>query len=234
MFTFASEETYEDGRIIIREGTTGDWVYFIISGSVEISRSLGGKKFVLDTLEAGEIFGEIGFIGGLKRTATATAIGTTTVGLIDRGTLDVEFNKIPSDFRAILVAMAKRFEKMVERVSGFSSRRDVRVQKTLSLTYKDDQAFMRAFTGNMSSSGLFIRTSNPLGEGEQFLLKLQLPEIPEPIRVSCEVIWSRAQVGATEKNPAGMGVKFAEMSKKDRDILTSYLSKASGGRARSQ
>jgi CRP/FNR family cyclic AMP-dependent transcriptional regulator len=115
MFTFASEETYENGQVIIKEGTPGNWVYYIISGAVEISRAVGGKKFVLDKLEAGEIFGEIGFIGGLKRTATATAIGPTTIGLIDRDTLDVEFNKIPSDFRMILVAMARRFEKLVAR-----------------------------------------------------------------------------------------------------------------------
>ena len=217
MFTFASEETYENGQVIIKEGTPGDWVYYIISGAVEISRAVGGKKFVLDQLEAGEIFGEIGFIGGLKRTATATAIGSTTVGLIDRDTLDVEFNKIPSDFRMILVAMARRFEKLVARVSEFSVRKEVRVQKTLSLTYKDNQAFMRAFTGNVSSSGLFIKTQNPLSEGEHFLLKLQLPDIPEPMRISCEVIWSRGHPEAGDKTPAGMGVKFLEMSRKDRN-----------------
>jgi uncharacterized protein (TIGR02266 family) len=228
MFTFASEETYQNGQVIIKEGTPGNWVYYIVSGAVEISRAVGGKKFVLDNLEAGEIFGEIGFIGGLKRTATATAIGPTTVGLIDHDTLDAEFNKIPSDFRMILVAMARRFEKLVARVSEFSVRKEVRVQKTLSLTYKDNQAFMRAFTGNISSSGLFIKTQNPLREGEHFLLKLQLPDIPEPMRISCEVVWSREHPEAGDKMPAGMGVKFAEMSRKDRETLNAFLSRIPG------
>jgi len=228
MFTFASEESYRPGQVIIKEGTPGNWVYYIISGAVEISRTVGGRTFVLDKLEAGEIFGEIGFIGGIKRTATATAVGATTVGLIDRDTLDVEFNKIPSDFRMILVAMARRFEKLVARVSEFSSRKEVRVQKTLSLTYKDNQAFMRAFTGDMSSAGLFLKTQNPLGEGEQFLLKLQLPDIPEPLRISCEVVWSRKYPEAGDKMPAGMGVKFVEMSRKDKDTLNTFLSKIPG------
>jgi uncharacterized protein (TIGR02266 family) len=228
MFTFASEETYQNGQVIIKEGTPGNWVYYIVSGAVEISRAVGGKKFVLDKLEAGEIFGEIGFIGGLKRTATATAIGPTIVGLIDRDTLDVEFNKIPSDFRMILVAMARRFEKLVARISEFSVRKEVRVQKTLSLTYKDNQAFMRAFTGNISSSGLFIKTQNPLGEGEHFLLKLQLPDIPEPMRISCEVVWSREHPEAGDRMPAGMGVRFVEMSRKDRETLNAFLSRIPG------
>jgi len=230
MFTFASEETYEDGQVIIKEGTPGNWVYYILSGAVEISRTVGGKRFVLNKLEAGEIFGEIGFIGGLKRTASATAVGPTTVGLIDRDTLDAEFNKIPSDFRMILVAMARRFEQLVARVSEFSSRKEVRAQKTLSLTYKDSQAFMRAFTGNMSSSGLFLKTQNPLPEGEQFLLKLQLPDVPEPMRISCEVVWARKHFEASDKMPAGMGVKFVDMSKKDRDTFNAFLSRIPGMR----
>jgi hypothetical protein len=33
--------------------------------------------------------------------------------VVDRTSLDAEFNKPSSDFRAILLAMANRFEKMV-------------------------------------------------------------------------------------------------------------------------
>jgi uncharacterized protein (TIGR02266 family) len=229
MFTFASEETFKDGDIIIKEGTPGNWIYYIIAGSVEISKTIGGRKFVLDKLEAGEIFGEVGFIGGMKRTATAVAIGPTTVGLIDRESLDVEFNKIPSDFRSILVALARRFEKLVMRVSEFSERKEVRVQKTLSLTYKDKQSFVKAYVGNVSSSGLFIKTPTPLKQGEKFQLRLQLPDVPEPLRISCEVAWARNQAQSSDKNPAGMGVKFIEMSRKDKETFDRFMDRATRG-----
>jgi hypothetical protein len=55
------------------------------------------------------------------------------IGVVDRTSLDAEFNKLSSDFRAILLAMANRFEKMVNRVVEFSSRTGMRIQKTLSL-----------------------------------------------------------------------------------------------------
>jgi CRP/FNR family cyclic AMP-dependent transcriptional regulator len=229
VFTFASEETYQDGEIIIKEGSPGDWIYYIISGAVEISKNIGGRRFVLHKLESGEIFGEVGFIGGMKRSATVTAVGHTTVGLIDRESLDVEFNKIPSDFRFILVAMARRFEKMITRVAEFSDRKEVRVQKTLSLTYKDNQSFVKAYVGNVSSSGLFIKTPNPLKEGESFQLRLQLPDVPEPLKISCEVVWARGQAEANEKNPAGMGVKFIEMRKGDKETIERFILKASRG-----
>jgi CRP/FNR family transcriptional regulator, cyclic AMP receptor protein len=228
MFTFASEETYEDGHVIIKEGTSGDWLYVVLSGAVEISKMINGKKFVIEVLKEGELFGEVGFLGGKKRTATATAIGQTTLGIVDRTALDVEFNELSSDLRNILMAMAKRFEKMVNRVIDFSSRSEVRVKKTLSLTYKDDMAFVRAYMGNISSGGLFIKTDKPLPQGEQFFLRLQLPDLPDPLRLSCEVVWARGAAEATSKEPAGMGVKFLEMTQKDGDMLKQYLSGISG------
>ena len=223
MLTFASEETYEDGYVIIKEGTSGDWLYVVLSGAVEISKMIHGKKYVIDVLKTGELFGEVGFLGVKKRTATATAVGQTTLGIVDRAALDAEFNELSSDLRNILTAMAKRFEKMVSRVIDFSSRSEVRVKKTLSLTYKDNMAFVRAYLGNISSGGLFVKTEKPLPQGEQFLLRLHLPDLQEPLRISCEVVWARSSAEATRKEPAGMGVKFIEMSKKESEALKQYL-----------
>ena len=228
MFTFASEETYEDGYVVIKEGTSGDWLYVVLSGAVEISKTIEGRKYVIDVLKPGEILGEVGFLGGKRRTATARTIGQTTLGIVDRTALDSEFNELSSDLRNILLAMAKRFEKMVTRVVEFSTRSDMRVQKTLSLTYKDNMAFVRAYLGNISTGGIFIKTEKPLSQGEQFILRLQLPELPDPLKISCEVVWARLPAEATLREPAGMGVKFMELSKKDGELLKRYLGRVSG------
>jgi uncharacterized protein (TIGR02266 family) len=225
MFIYVSEDTYPDGHVLLKEGAAGNWLYVVLSGAVEISRVIDGKKYVIDVLKPGEVFGEVGFIGGKKRTATATTIGQTVIGSVDRTSLDAEFNNLSSDFRAILLAMANRFEKMVNRVVEFSSRTDMRIQKTLSLTYKDDQAFISAYTSNISTGGLFIKTDKPLRLGDQFLLRLQVPALQDPLKVSCEVAWVRGPEEATKKEPAGMGIKFIEMSKGDREALRQYLGK---------
>ena len=225
MFIYVSEDTYQDGHVLLKEGTSGNWLYVVLSGAVEISKTIEGKKYVIDVLRPGEVFGEVGFIGGKKRTATATTIGQTVVGVVDRSSLDAEFNRLSSDFRGILLAMANRFEKMVNRVVEFSSRTDTRIQKTLSLTYKDDQAFLSAYASNISTGGLFIKTEKPLRQGDQFLLRLQLPALKEPLKVSCEVAWVKGPAEATVKEPAGMGIKFVEMSKGDREVFKQYLGK---------
>ena len=223
MHPVASEETYSDGQLIFKEGSPGDWVYTILSGAVEITKEIDGRKVVIEVLREGEVFGELGFLGGINRTAAARAIGTTTLGVIDRAFLDDEFNKLTAEFRSILKAVVIRFKKMIDQISDVPVRMGPRIQKSISLTYKDRKAFVSAVTGNISAEGLFIRTDSPLEKGESFLLKLQLPEMAEPLIVPSQVVWNRKKSEQTEAAPAGMGIKFGEMSPKDEEALKKYL-----------
>jgi uncharacterized protein (TIGR02266 family) len=222
MYPIASEEQYTDGQIIFREGTWGDWVYVIKRGSVEISKMIGGKTYVLSVLEPGEVLGELGYLGVFERTATARARGATTLGLIDRTFLDREFNNLSAYLRAIMVTAVKRFRNQIERSCEFAIRKDDRLKRHLSLTFKDRKTFVKAYTENISKGGLFIRTDRPLKQAEQFLLTLQLVGSPSPINATCEVVWTRTQ-SEGEARPAGMGVKFCEMSKRDNHLLNQYV-----------
>ncbi len=220
----AIEETYQDGQIIFKEGSSGDWVYIILSGSVEISKKVGGEKYIIEILKPGDVFGELGFIGGIRRTATARAIGETTLGIIDREFLDEEFNKLSGQFRAILVAITHRFKKMLDRACDYTLRSEARIPKALSLVFKDRESFVKAYTGNISAGGLFIKTENPLRPGRQFLLKLQLPGVANPLKIKCEVVWARKREQGDSEKPPGMGVKFSEISEKDYQFIKQYIS----------
>ncbi len=223
MYNVAIEETYQDGQIVFKEGSSGDWVYIILSGSIEISKMVGGEKYIIEILKPGDVFGELGFIGGIKRTATARAIGETTLGIIDREFLDEEFNKLSGQFRAILVAITHRFKKMLERACEYSLRSESRIPKALSLVFKDRDSFVKAYTGNISAGGLFIKTENPLRPGRQFLLKLQLPGVSTPLQVKCEVVWSRKREEGSPGKPPGMGVKFIEIAERDYKLIKNYI-----------
>ncbi len=115
VYIVSAEETYHYGQVIYAEGNSGDWVYVIVSGSVEISRTFNGEKSVIEVLKEGEVFGELGFLEGIKRTATAAAVGETTVGLIDRESLDFEFNRLSSEFRIIIKAIVERSKKLLDK-----------------------------------------------------------------------------------------------------------------------
>ena len=229
MYNIASEDTYQDGQTIFKEGSSGDWVYIIVSGSVEISKMVGGEKLVIEVLKEGEIFGELSFLGGIQRSATATAVGDTTLGVIDREYMDQQFNNLSSDFRSILSALVKRFKSMSDTSFAASSPAVAPAQqKALSLSFKDHKAFLNAYTkSGMAGEGLFIRTEKPLQQGEKFILKLQLPGLADPMRISCEVAEARTQ-GQGPDMPAGMGLRFCGMSEKDGQALKKYVDKVTG------
>ena len=123
MFHIATEEMYHDGQIIFEEGSSGDWIYVVLSGSVEISKHVAGKKVVVHRLQPEEVFGELGFLGNIKRTATARAIGETTVGIIDRAFVELLVNELSSDFRIILEAVVTRLKETLELACKLSTRK---------------------------------------------------------------------------------------------------------------
>ena len=118
MLQIASYEKYQDGQIIFKEGDSGDWVYVVESGSVELSKKIGETKVVIEVLRReGDVFGEMAFIATISRTATASAIGPTTVGIIDRKYLDDEFNRLSGSFQAILKSLVLRLKKATETIA---------------------------------------------------------------------------------------------------------------------
>jgi type IV pilus assembly protein PilZ len=224
IYNIAGEESYHDGQIIFQEGSPGDWIYVIISGAVEISKMVQGQKHVIAILKEGEVFGELGFVGVTKRTATARAIGQTTVGIIDREFLEKEYNQLSGQFRSIVQVITLRFKEMLDKSCAAPMRTAPRIERALSLEFKDREAFFRAYTGNVSAGGLFIKTENPLVIGDQLSIKLQLPGVSDPLQLKCEVAWARTKQQSQPGRPSGMGVKFTQISSRDRRILKQYLS----------
>ena len=114
MFQIASYEKYSDGQVIFKEGTHGDWLYIVEDGCVEISRIVNNNKILIATFKEGEIFGEVAYIAKVERSATATALGNTTIGVIDREFFDQEFNKLSGNFQLILKTLALRLKKTTD------------------------------------------------------------------------------------------------------------------------
>jgi CRP-like cAMP-binding protein len=116
MFQIVKYETFNDRQVIFKEGTFGDWMYVIEEGAVEISRVVEGKKIVIAVLKTGEIIGEVAYISKEGRSATATAVGKTRIGMIDREYFDRELNGISSDFQMILKSMARRLRETTDHL----------------------------------------------------------------------------------------------------------------------
>ncbi|MEO8460097.1 MAG: cyclic nucleotide-binding domain-containing protein [Dokdonella sp.] len=75
-------ERYKAGDVLFREGEDGDCLHLVRSGSLTISREIGGREVVLSYVPAGNYVGEMALLGNSKRSATArAAIATETIRL---------------------------------------------------------------------------------------------------------------------------------------------------------
>ena len=75
---------YKQGDLIFSDGDTADHIYFIDSGQVTIFIEKFTKKEEITTLGAGEIFGEMAFFSGGKRSASAAALVDSTLLRTDK------------------------------------------------------------------------------------------------------------------------------------------------------
>jgi MFS family permease len=73
------------GQVIIRQGDEADRFYVIVDGTVEVTQTPpGGAPAALRTMSDGEVFGEIGLLTGVPRTATVTAATPGTLLALDK------------------------------------------------------------------------------------------------------------------------------------------------------
>lgn len=224
-YQIADEETYQEGQVIFKEGGPGDWVYLILSGSVKISRKFEGRHQGIAVLHAGEVFGELEFLGGMrKRTVTARALQDTTLGVVDRAFLEKEYNQLSAQFRGLIRALGEQHKKLLDRICDLQSRTQTKYPKVISLSYKDKDSFLRAYSAStMGTGGLFIKTEKLFPIGHRFLLKLSLPGISEPLLIKSEVVWARKAEDAGKDQKPGMGIKFREITKRDFHALREFL-----------
>jgi len=71
---------YQEGDVIIREDDSPQEVYEMITGSASVT----SRGYPLSRIKSGEVFGELSFFTGLKRTATVQALEPCLVQVIDQ------------------------------------------------------------------------------------------------------------------------------------------------------
>lgn len=74
---------YKKGDILVKQDAIGRSMYLILTGSVEVLRNHDNNTVVLATLNAGQIFGEIGYVKAIRRTADIRALNDVEVLIFD-------------------------------------------------------------------------------------------------------------------------------------------------------
>ena len=82
------QRAFQAGETVFDEGESGDKLYVIQSGEIELSRTAQGGQRVVARLGAGDFFGELGVVLGKPCINRAVAACNTRVLELDRETLE--------------------------------------------------------------------------------------------------------------------------------------------------
>lgn len=92
----STEQRLDPSRVLFEQGDEGDALYSVLGGALEISVvSEDGRRFVLDVMAVGSLFGEIALFDPGPRTATATAIEPTHLLRVRNADLVREMRRSP-------------------------------------------------------------------------------------------------------------------------------------------
>jgi CRP-like cAMP-binding protein len=88
---------FSEGQHIIREGETGDSIFVVLSGRVEIHKAIDAHRDKhLKELTEGDFFGEMSFFDGAARSAAVIARGTCRVLELPADALDALARENPA------------------------------------------------------------------------------------------------------------------------------------------
>ena len=110
-FTFT--KTFKAGDVIAEEGRTGNALYVILTGQVEVLKGYRTETPLrLAALNPGEFFGEMALLEESPRSATVRATQETTCVGVDRWLFLAQLRKNPDMAISMLQAMARRLRQM--------------------------------------------------------------------------------------------------------------------------
>ena len=103
---------YGGGETIVREGESGDCLYVIQDGKVEVFQERDGAEVQLAVLKESDFFGEGSLFDREKRSATVRALGEVRVLTVDRKTLLRRIQEDPTLAYRIIETMSHRIREL--------------------------------------------------------------------------------------------------------------------------
>ena len=108
-------QVFHAGEAVFRVGDPPRCAYLIQSGMIEIKLARDGTDVVVDTLEAGDLLGEMALVDSQPRSATAVAKVPTTCIVIAPTDFQHRLEKCDPFVRAMLKVFTRRLRKSTNR-----------------------------------------------------------------------------------------------------------------------
>jgi len=116
---------YLDGEDIVTEGEVGDCMYIIQHGTADVIRNEDGVATVVDTMESGELFGEMAIVENTVRSSTVRARGEVRAITIDRKTFMRRIQEDPSLAISVLEVLCHRVRNLDNTIAHLKHQLDM-------------------------------------------------------------------------------------------------------------
>lgn len=117
----AHERGYEAGEIVFDEGDSGDTLFVIQRGEVELTRASASGRRLVGRLGPGEFFGEMSVVLGGERRIRATAVGPLRLLEVDGHTLEEMCVERPEVAIRMIQRLAGRVIDLEKRLAALGS-----------------------------------------------------------------------------------------------------------------
>ena len=114
---------YADGEIIVQQGETGDCMYVVQQGQVEVFVEKENKKIGIRVMGENSFFGEMAIFEHEVRSATVRTIGETRVLTIDKNNLLRAIREDPTLAFRIIQIMSERIRDLTKKFTDSVSSR---------------------------------------------------------------------------------------------------------------
>ena len=112
---------FENGNLIFLEESEGKNLFFVVEGSVKVTRlSKDGREVILAMLNAGDFFGEMSLLDGEARSANVIALEKTEVLSLNRDDFLVVLQDYPKIAIQLLKEMTSRLRKSDRQIVSLS------------------------------------------------------------------------------------------------------------------
>ena len=114
----AQKQKYRKGDMIIKQGSSGQDIFLLIRGKVEVEITQEGLIVELNTLEPGRIFGEVAEVKKVLRTASVKALEEVKVLRFPGELLVAELRKHPTANKLLEHIVAHRTKDAIKKTFG--------------------------------------------------------------------------------------------------------------------
>ncbi|NEO32629.1 MAG: NHLP leader peptide family natural product precursor [Symploca sp. SIO3C6] len=106
-----------DGQVLFAQGDTGNDLYLIESGQIQLNTyNQAGQEITLNTISAGELFGEMALVDDQLRVVSAVSLGSSRLLRLKRNTCWQRLHNSPELSQLMLQLLNQRIRHLIEYI----------------------------------------------------------------------------------------------------------------------